>query len=613
MAIDIFDFLGDVWDLLPETDRVRFGELWKSYEQTYADVWTKLHQSNLASSIDFVPLYSNQRWVRHAFDDATRVSRPATYRGNQDLSKPLNLTQKYLLNISVDGQPAVQVDLRGAAPALTSSFEIVTKLNSAFGASFASLEEGGSLLRLRSRTSGISSNITVLPALDPQADATAIILGIDESTIPTTFPKYRYAYQLSDRAIVGIPHLQDKVRDDLVETKLTEGIDYLVEFGSGVISFREPPPREYFWGKDNFVNQETPYNNFGYLLDIYDSNTDSYLKAVKGLWFAFWTGPRPENIRRSIYLLFGLPTASQDGTVSSVVPGTTSASGAYTPGVISLTYSDSTTEFFQIPQGLLPEVSVGEPVTRFQPLVTGIKVYDKLNSPGFLEREVGRSAVSQFLTEGAIKGIGADTDETLALKLIEQNTYLPQIDVNAFIRPDIKLSNVKNFLRNIQPKSRTFLFQVLVGSFKDKLSLVERVSHEIGFSINPNLDYNPSLEVQYSDLVDAEESAASGLSLDSETLSAGDDIWVWRSFPENPTRAELVYPDLPQGGAILGLSCAIDYTLVLVEVTADPRISSQLFVPDTSTELFAFAGNDNDGSAGLGSVTSTYPGGKFVE
>lgn len=544
-STDLFDFLNDVWGLLPETDRLRFGELWKSYEQTYSSVWTKLLESNLASNIDYVPLYNNERWLKHSFDESTEVSLRATLRGNQDLSKSLNLSVRHLLSFSIDGGSPITVDLRGENPSATRGTEIVSKINAAAGFAFASLEEGGALLRLRSATSGSQSRIEIITSSPSEYDAVAVILGLDPLVLPLQYPKFRFAFALSNKKIVGIPSLQDRIHDDEVVSRLKENIDYMIEFGSGIISFKDPPQVNSYWAKDNQVNFETPYNNFGYLLDIYDRNSPSYLKAIKGLWFAFWTGPRPENIRRSIYLLFGLPTASQSGVVRSV-----------TPTEIVLEYATGGTETFTIPIDLVAEVAAGDEVTRFQPLVSGINVYDKLNAPGFLEREVGRPGVVQFLTEGAVRGTGPDTDETIALKLVEQNTYLPQIDVNAFIRPDISLSNVKTFLRNIQPKSRTFLFQVVVGTFNEQLPMYERMSQEIAFSVEPNLDYNPSLEIEQYHNDDTELYGSTANALDTEVIQPYDDAWiyVWQGTPRRPV---LHSPDLPQGDVTVSLGCEV--------------------------------------------------------
>lgn len=512
-SADIFDFLNDVWDLLPEEDRLRFGELWKAYEQTYGDVWMKLLESGLASNIDTIPLHNNIRWLKHTFDESTSVDRVVTYRGNQDLSKGLNLSVRYLFRFAVNEGDSVEVDLRGSNPSLTRNVEIVEKINQAAGFKFATLEESGALLRLKSNVAGENSTIEFLPASDPDADAIGLILGVNTDDLPILLPDFRYAYQLQDRLLTHIPVLQDRIHDDQVTYELKENEDFTIEMGSGVISFREPPPVSEFWAKDNLFNYETPYNNFGYLLDLYDRNTEAYLKAIKGLWFAFWTGPRPENIRRSIYLLFGLPTASGSGTVTGL-----------TTTEITLTYDNGKTETFQIPSELTPEVELGDTVSRFQPLVSGINVYDKVNSPGFLAREVGVAGVYPFLTEKASLGYDPSTDEQRALKLVEQNTYLPQIDVNAFISQDIRLSNVKTFLKNIQPKSRTFLFQVLVGKFSDPISLSEHLGQDVSFDVTPNLDSNP-WNTASQDLRDSgEDTLDSGLQLDSDGFT------LWESL-----------------------------------------------------------------------------------
>jgi len=257
------------------------------------------------------------------------------------------------------------------------------------------------------------------------------------------------------------------------------------------------------WAQNTLYNFETPYNNFGYLMNFYAPNTAGYLKAVKGLWFAYWTGPRPENIKRSLYLLFGLPTASKAGVVTSL-----------SPTEIMLTYADNSTETFAIPANLFAIVSVGDTVEQFQPLTTGVSVLDKVNSPGFLEREVGRAGIQRFLTQFASKGLNPNTDESKALKTVEENTYLPQIDVNAFISADINLGNVRTFLTNLQPKSRTFLFQIIVGTFSDLLSMGEALAQQISFDVSSNVDYNPNTYAQQSDLDDAETNPDTGIKLD---------------------------------------------------------------------------------------------------
>lgn len=518
----IFNYLDDMWSMLPELDRLRFAETWKAYERTYGDVWTRLFEIQMGGNIDYLPLYNNQRWLQYTFDDTTILNLTATYTSQQDLSMGINLQDRYLIKVGFDGNTPLEIDLRGQNPAATTLAEIVKHLNTAFGQVVAYAVTGNALLEFSSTTSGPNSDITFYPTSDPTHDASEIILGFDPAVdLPKTLPQFRYSFQLPDSTIAAIPQLQDKVHDDLVTTLLTQAVDFAVEFGTGIISFALQPPTE-MWAKNTLINKETPYNNYGFLLNIYNQNTDSYRKAVQGLWFAFWTGPSPQNIQRSLCLLFGLPTAAQAGTVELV-----------TDTQVSVNYVDGTSEVFNIPSGLLPIVSSGDTLTKFQPVCSGINVYDKINFPGFIASQVGPSGIKHFLTQNATYGSGPNTDQTRAVRLLEENTYLPQIDVSAFISPNISLANVQTFLSTLQPKSRTFLFQVLIGQFADLFGLMDdgptgmtndtypngipAVGFGINFDVTPNVDWNPNTFAQQSDLDDAENNPYTYMTLDEGT------------------------------------------------------------------------------------------------
>jgi hypothetical protein len=516
---DLFSFLNDVWELLPDQDKLVFGETWKAWEQCYGNIYTKLFERSFGSYISTVPLYNNTRWLQHEFDSTTQVNLSASFRSTTDVSHGLDLSSLYLIRFSVNDGPQIEVNLQGIDPNDTLSTEIVAKFNQAAGIpTFVSLVVGGALLQFTSPTAGPTSNITFYPASIPAADASLLVLGLAISDLPESFPKFPYSFQLGDQFIVHIPQLTDTIHPEDATTVLYENTDYSIQFNIGIISFAVAPPA-FMWAPDSLVNLETPYNNFGYLMEFYAPNTPGYLKAVQGLWFAYWTGPRPENIRRSLYLLLGLPVASKAGTVTSITGST-----------IVLTYTDNSTETFTIPTGLVSVVGVGETLTQYQPLVNGVTVLDKINSPGFVAREIGRGGIQHFLTQFASRGPGPDTDETKALLTIEQNAYLPQIDVSAFISPDISLDNIQTFLRNIQPKSRTYLFQILIGSFRDQIGEVlgfqEALELAISFDVTPTVDYNPNTLGYGPEWDDAETNPDTGLVLDSEYVGIGDLVGV---------------------------------------------------------------------------------------
>lgn len=584
---DIFNYINEVYSLLSENDRLRIGETWTAWEQTYGDIWTKLFEQQLAVNVNTCPLYNNQRWMQYEFDSTTVYNQNAVFRGNQDLSKGIDLSQKYLVNIGIGASAPIEVDLRGAVATATTNLEIANNINNAFGFVFANLVVENALLELATIIPGAaftgnilpaaniitgiapSTNnmfvgqglndggvniapgtivtgiptttsitistptmnsaamtaaafnannptITFYPASDTSKDASALVLGLDPTTFPLTVPQFVFSYALPDTTVTSIPTLQTNVHDDQPGiVVLNQNTDYDITFGAGIISFAVIPP-PFVWAKNSLLNLETPYNNFGYLMNFYDQNTPAYLKAVQGLWYAYWTGPTPENIRRSLYLLFGLPTASFAGTVTVV-----------TPTQITLMYADQTTETFAIPADLISLVVVGQTVTKFQPLVSGITVLDKVNDKGFVASQVGRFGIQQFLTQYASRGVGPNTDETKALQTVEMNTYLPQIDVNAFVSADINLGNVKTFLTNMQPKSRTYFFQVLVGTFEDVITVGDdALSINVAFNVTPNVDSNMNTDAQESDLVDAETDPATGIILDSECMTMTDVVGI---------------------------------------------------------------------------------------
>jgi hypothetical protein len=74
--------------------------------------------------------------------------------------------------------------------------------------------------------------------------------------------------------------------------------------------------------------------------------------------------------------------------------------------------------------------------------------------------------------------------------MLEEYTFLPQISVDAFIYPDINLRNVRLFLDSFKPLNKTYLFQIIVGLFRDLLGLTDRIGVELDIDLTSNLDSN---------------------------------------------------------------------------------------------------------------------------
>lgn len=514
MAADhYFQFLSAVLDNLPEEDRGKFAELYKGYEQVFASAYSKWNEDELNTALSDIQVYTTERWLPYDLTADNTINRKVTYTSNQDISGGINLSQKWLINLSVDGQAPVEIDLRGANPVSTKIDEIITRINNTVGFPFVGSAFSGSLLQFTTLQRTPVASIQFFPASIPSRDASEFVLGILPEDLPITVPEYPYVYASpypSDR-IISVPVLQDNVRGESVSVVLNEGVDYIFETALGTMAFKEEPLPT-LWARQTFIDEETPWNNYGYLMGIYDGNSPNYLNVVQGLWFAFWTGPKPSNIKSSLYLLFGLPVSPEEGVVQTVTATTVEILGNVTGELFK----------FQIPDDLLSLVSVGEIVTRFQPLVSGIEVFDKINAPGFIEREIGRAGVQRFLLSDATRGSAPDTDESRALAMLEEHTFLPQIDVEAFISPDINLGNVKRFLTDIKPLNKAFLFQVIVGKFTEFVRIKEKLTLGVSLNVTPNLDSNQSTFAAEATLTSYESVDNPDLNLDTDILGMSD-------------------------------------------------------------------------------------------
>jgi hypothetical protein len=499
----LFNFIGSVWHNLNSHDKQLFGELWQGYEQVFATVYQLMLENDLNIAVqDMVP-YQIQRWLKYNFDPTKAIVRNPTYTAKQDLSVGVRTDTKYLLKFRLDGTRIVDVDIRGLNPNITTLPEIVSKINSAAGFNFARGIYDNTIIQLVSDTGGVNSGIEILETSDNNKNACEYVLGILPDGLPFKVIYYPYAYPLPYDRVINIPDLRTDIRDETEGSKiLLYDTDFIIDAGY-VLAFKHLPPL-ILWGKKNYVNQETPWNNFGFLMGIYQPNTSTYLSVIQGLWHAFWVGPRPQSIQTSLYLLFGLPVAHEDCIVKSV-----SATEIITISSTGLIRS------YPVAPELVPIVSIGQMVHKYDPLVSGIDVFDKINLPGFITTEIGRIGIQGFLTENATHGTG-DTDETKALRLLEEHTFLPQISVNAFVSQDINLGNVKRFLTAIRPLHKTFLSQIIVGEFKDKLELKDRIGFDIDIDVTPNLDSNQTTFLDSTSLSDYETIDNEGLNLDSD-------------------------------------------------------------------------------------------------
>ena len=161
-------------------------------------------------------------------------------------------------------------------------------------------------------------------------------------------------------------------------------------------------------------------------------------------------------------------------------------------GFMEIIYIDGSVNAHALPTDLIwhPYLQPTSFVKQFQPLCNGIMVYDKVTLPNFVESEIGYGfMLDRYALPEATRGPG-DTDETKAISMLQEHSYLPQIDVNAFVRPGINIGNVLKFLKNLQPLHKIFQLQVTLITADAKVTLLDGASWDLAIDVSPNLEIN---------------------------------------------------------------------------------------------------------------------------
>lgn len=286
-----------------------------------------------------------------------------------------------------------------------------------------------------------------------------------------------------NKNIVSIPHLRDRI--DEPTFVLIEGVDYTVRDGLLAVKASFPMStlgpentrERQVWAETVKIDRETPYRNFGVLIDFYRKNSESYKLALQGLWYAFWTGSTPGNLQRGLHILLGLPFAKRAGVVSRL-----------TATEIDITDPRGQIITYSIPDGLDAAVELGDDVERFASLSTGVSIIDRNNEPGFVANRLGRAGISRFLTSNASRGLG-DTDETKALLLLEHHLFLPQVLVEAIVQR-VNVTELVTFLNNMKPSWTEYVFS-FNSEEAEQLTLSEDLPpNDLAMDLSTTVDNN---------------------------------------------------------------------------------------------------------------------------
>jgi hypothetical protein len=170
---------------------------------------------------------------------------------------------------------------------------------------------------------------------------------------------------------------------------IQDGIDFPLNTllpGTGFIIFENQmfldSLLEPAWFKNVQIDTNTPFNNFGYLIDFApdeEGTTQEYVDLLKSLWAAFVGGSTHWVMENFGRIMLGSPFARFPGVVQAVLP---QADGTY---FIDILGDDGALRRFTL-DGFPPAVTGGDVVTRFTALGGGLNVLDSTVEPGWYLR-----------------------------------------------------------------------------------------------------------------------------------------------------------------------------------------------------------------------------------
>ena len=319
-------------------------------------------------------------------------------------------------------------------------------------------------------TTGLLSYASV-PVLGVCA-AASNTLAIDTSQLghyinqPSLFSVYfvsalRRQYTPIDPLIVDVPYLQEIIKNSDDEAVIRRNIDYFIEEFRGQHCIRfvvnndvtldiweglAPPER--LWAEVTYVdNRPVIEANFGipaeFTLDDLSElpNNIDYLSAVRGLWYAYLSGPTLFNVRAGVQILLGLPFAEVASTIEEIRDDFSTTQGRLllrdiaTPEIV---------RSYSYPHGLVMDTNpdtklpyaVGDTVKQFAPIVTGAYVADWVKDPSWFQG---------LLNQGSFAEI-----EKYAKFLVQVDSSAFNLDALLFIR---------QFVLRIKP---TYLFPLFI-------------------------------------------------------------------------------------------------------------------------------------------------------
>lgn len=312
----------------------------------------------------------------------------------------------------------------------------------------------GEISHLRAPTLGVNEGRANVLALYP-----------DETLLPPLAAPARFTWQFwgvyrrtalpVDSLVERVPFLQREVHPTSEEEVLRENVDFRVGTSRGLpaLLFESHvwtgAPLARLWAEYTYLSNEPVIEaNFGEAVGLRSENfreltgNQDYLSAVRGLWYAYFRGPRVANLRVGAQVLLGLPFAEEPGEILRLEP---QYSTQYGRVVVQDLAEPRPVRSYLYPRALPVETNPltsrpyeeGDRVAQFAPLVRGVEVVDYVNDPRW---------ILPYLNQGLLK----ETDRF--------HSFLVRISLEAFSLASTLF--IQDFLRRIGPLRTKPLFLV---------------------------------------------------------------------------------------------------------------------------------------------------------
>jgi hypothetical protein len=342
---------------------------------------------------------------------------------------------------------------------------------------------------------GGSMHLTVTGVSSEAPDVVAVSTSLVDAYLYATsaytltlLDVYRRTYVPISGLIVDVPLLQETLTSSPEENILRRNLDFFIEehrsrkcvrFDTSVwvheiagelIPDAYPPST--LWSETTYVdNRPAIEANFGLPVKFSLENLSSlnanvdYLSIVRGLWYAYFNGPRLALLRTGAQILLGLPFAEEEGTIEEIRTDYSPNTGRL---LVRDTQSLQIVRAYTFPRSLELEVNpltgaaykVGDRVTQFAPLVKGVELLDYVSD-------------STWLSDYAASGSASVLQRFFR--------FLVRVEQGAFNLSSLMF--VKDFILRVKPTYTYPIFSVLFRTNEASVDVTDAVSLRAVFNI----------------------------------------------------------------------------------------------------------------------------------